>query len=183
MSDNEFPIKFTGDASDLKDAADTAKEQIEKAGASVQILQDILGVKVPEAVTKMLASSELIGPALDAAFAPLAVISLGLAIADVTDKVSKFVGEVLTDSASLKRFDDQIKADNKTLEEYACKTKEATRALELLNAPDQKSRNALKLQFQIEDQGGSAEHFKELLKAKQDELANEYKQANHSGIS
>jgi hypothetical protein len=88
MSDNEFPIKFTGDASDLQDAADTAKDQIEKAGASVQILQDLLGVKVPEAVTKMLASSELIGPALDAAFAPLAVISLGLAIADITDRKS-----------------------------------------------------------------------------------------------
>ena len=170
MSDNEFPIKFTGDASDLQDAADTAKEQIEKAGASVQILQDLLGVKVPEAVKKMLASSELIGPALDAAFAPLAVISLGLAIADITDKASKFAGELIYDTGSLQKFDNQIKAENKTLEEYARKTKEATRALELLNAPDQKTRNTLKLKFQIEDQGGSAAELEEKVKAKTQEL-------------
>jgi hypothetical protein len=170
MPDNEVPIKITGDASSLKDATDAAKKHLKQAGESVEMLGDLIGVKVPSAIKDMLASSALIAPALDAAFAPLAIISLGVAFIDATDKISKFVGEALTGAGGLRKFDEQLKAENKTLEEYARKTKEATRALELLNAPDQKARNALKLQFQIEDQGGSAAKLEELLKTKTAEL-------------
>jgi hypothetical protein len=170
MADNEVSIKFTGDASGAEDAATTTKEHVDKATDSLKILEDLLGAKIPESVTKMLAASKLIGPALTAAFEPLAIISLGVALVDATDKISKFVGDVLTGADDLRRFDDQLKTENKTLEEYARKTKEASRALELLNAPDQKTRNALKLQFQIEDQGGSAAKLEELLKAKTAEL-------------
>jgi hypothetical protein len=170
MADNEVSITFTGDSSGAEDASKRTKEQVDKATDSLKILDDLLGVKIPESISKMLAESELIGPALDAAFAPLAIISLGMALIDVTDKVSKFVGEALTGAADLRKFDEQIKTENKALEEYARKTKEATRALELLNAPDTKTRNALKLQFQIEDQGGSAAQLQELLKTKTAEL-------------
>jgi len=170
MADNEVSIKFTGDSSGAEDASKRTKEQVDKATDSLKILDDLLGVKIPDSISKMLAESELIGPALDAAFAPLAVISLGMALIDVTDKVSKFVGDVLTGADDLRRFDDQLKTENKTLEEYARKTKEASRALELLNAPDQKTRNALKLKFQIEDQGGSAAQLEDLLKTKTAEL-------------
>jgi hypothetical protein len=170
MADNEVFIKFTGDASGAEDAATTTKEHVDKATDSLKILEDVLGAKIPESVTKMLSASKLIGPALTAAFEPLAIISLGVALIEVTDKISKFVGDVLTGADDLRRFDDQLKTENKTLEEYARKTKEASRALELLNAPDQKTRNALKLQFQIEDQGGSAAQLGELLKTKTAEL-------------
>ena len=170
MADNEVSIKFTGDSSGAEDASKRTKEEVDKATDSLKILDDLLGVKIPDSISKMLAESELIGPALDAAFAPLAVISLGMALIDITDKVSKFVGEALTGAGDLRKFDEQIKTENKTLEEYARKTKEATRALELLNAPDEKARNALKLQFQIEDQGGSAAQLAELLKTKTTEL-------------
>ncbi|HEX3156386.1 MAG TPA: phage tail tape measure C-terminal domain-containing protein [Candidatus Angelobacter sp.] len=170
MADNEVSIKFTGDSSEAEEATTRTKDQVDKATDSLKILDDLLGVKIPDSISKMLAESALIGPALDAAFAPLAVISLGMALIDVTDKVSKFVGDVLTGANDLRRFDDELKAENKTLGEYARKTKEASRALELLNAPDQKARNALKLQFQIEDQGGSAAQLEELLKTKTKEL-------------
>jgi hypothetical protein len=170
MADNEVSIKFTNDSSEAEEATTRTKDQVDKATDSLKILDDLLGVKIPDSISKMLAESALIGPALDAAFAPLAVISLGMALIDVTDKVSKFVGDVLTGANDLRRFDDELKAENKTLGEYARKTKEASRALELLNAPDQKARNALKLQFQIEDQGGSAAQLEELLKTKTKEL-------------
>lgn len=163
MADNEIPILVTADSSQ-------AKEQLEKAGDSVQMLSDLIGVTVPAGVTKMLASCELIAPALDAAFAPLAIISLGMALIDVTDKVSKFVADAVTGASSMSKFTDQIKSDNKVLEDLAQKTKAANRELALLNAPDQKSKNALKLQFQIEDQGGSAAQFKQQLEQKQQEL-------------
>ena len=113
MADNEVPIKITGDASSLSDATNAAKEQLKQAGESVEMLGDLIGVKIPSAIKDMLASSELIAPALDAAFAPLAIISLGMAIIDATDKISKFVGEALTDADGLKKFDDQLKAENR----------------------------------------------------------------------
>ena len=89
MADNEVAIKITGDASELKGATDSAKEQLKQAGESVDMLGELIGVKVPGAIKDMLASSELIAPALDAAFAPLAVISLGVAIFDATEKAEK----------------------------------------------------------------------------------------------
>src|ERR1700744_6241027 len=170
MADNEISLRFIGDADDATAAAKAVSDGIDHASDSVKILEDLIGVKIPESVAKMIASSELIGPALEAAFTPLAIISLGVAIADIADKASKFAGELIYDTNALQQFETQIKSENKILEEYAGKTKEATRALQLLNAPDQKTKNALKLQFQIEDQGGSAAELEEKVKAKTREL-------------
>jgi hypothetical protein len=78
MPDNEFPIKITGDASQLKEATDAAKEQIEKAGKSVEMLANLIGVNVPDALKKVFASSELVGPALAEAFGPLSLIVGGI---------------------------------------------------------------------------------------------------------
>ncbi len=89
MADNEVGIKVTGDATGVKDAADAANEQLDRVSKSVEMLGDLIGVKIPDGISKMLASSELIGPALDAAFAPLAVITLGIAIFDLTEKLKK----------------------------------------------------------------------------------------------
>lgn len=89
MPDNEVAVKITGDSSSLKAATDAAKEQLEKAGQSVEMLGDLIGVKVPGAIKQMLASSELIAPALEAAFVPLAVIALGVAIFEATEKAKK----------------------------------------------------------------------------------------------
>jgi hypothetical protein len=80
MPDNEFLIKITGDASQAKEAINAAKEQIEKASKSVEMLADLIGVKVPDGVKKMIASSELVGPALAEAFGPLSLIIFGIEI-------------------------------------------------------------------------------------------------------
>jgi ribosomal protein L17 len=96
MPDNEIPIKFTGDASDLTKAADEAKSQLEKASKSVEMLGDMIGIEVPEAIQKMIASSELVGPALAEAFAPLAIISFGI---ELIQKLSDKIIEVTNDMA------------------------------------------------------------------------------------
>ena len=89
MADNEVPIKITADATEVKDAADAAKDHLDRVSKSVEMLGDLIGLKVPDGISKMLAASELIGPALDAAFAPLAVVTLGVAIFDLTEKLKK----------------------------------------------------------------------------------------------
>jgi len=80
MADNEFLIKITGDASQAKEAIDAAKEQLDKAGKSVEMLADLIDVKVPDALKKIIASSELVGPALAEAFGPLSLIIFGVEI-------------------------------------------------------------------------------------------------------
>jgi hypothetical protein len=96
MPANEFPIKITGDASELTKATDDAKDQLEQAGKSVEILGDLIGVKVPDSIKEMLASSELIGPALSEAFAPLTAITFGI---ELFEKLSDKIKEVTNDMA------------------------------------------------------------------------------------
>jgi hypothetical protein len=96
MPDNEIPIKITGDSSSLKQATDDAKDQLEQAGKSVEILGDLIGVKVPDSIKEMLASSELIGPALSEAFAPLTAITFGI---ELFKKLSDTIKEVTNDMA------------------------------------------------------------------------------------
>lgn len=110
MADNEVSIKITGDATELKDATDVAKEQLDKASKSVDMLGDLIGIKLPDAIKGMIASSELIAPALDAAFAPLAVISLGVAIFDATEKAKKHREEL--EKARLEALDVALSLGN-----------------------------------------------------------------------
>ncbi len=82
MADKEFSIKLTADGTDLKEGTAQAKE-------AISMLGNLIGISVPEAVQKMLAQTELIGPAFEEAFAPLAVISLIKSIADAVDALEK----------------------------------------------------------------------------------------------
>src|SRR6516225_928622 len=59
-------------AAGAEQAAGRTKEQIDKASSAASALGDVVGIKVPEGMQKMVAESELIGPSLEAAFAPLA---------------------------------------------------------------------------------------------------------------
>jgi lambda family phage tail tape measure protein len=124
MADNELIINIIGDASKLKDATDATKEQLKNAGDSVKMLGDLIGITIPDAIKDMLASSELIGPALDAAFAPLAVISLGMAIYNATQKakeheeeLEKLADEALNDAGSIAQFGEQLRISNLRLED------------------------------------------------------------------
>ncbi|HET9365562.1 MAG TPA: phage tail tape measure C-terminal domain-containing protein [Candidatus Angelobacter sp.] len=124
MPDNEVAVKITGDASSLKAATDTAKEQLEKAGASVETLGDLIGIKIPGAIKDMIASSELLGPALDVAFAPLAVIALGQAISDATEKarehreeLERLGREALQAGNDIQQWGESLRISNLRLED------------------------------------------------------------------
>jgi hypothetical protein len=146
-------------AAGAEQAAGRTKEQIDKASSAASALGDVVGIKVPEGMQKMVAESELIGPSLEAAFAPLAVIQLVQWLAEASDKLSKFIADTFIYTQADKDAVSQIAQENKVLGELAEKTKEVIRARQLLQAPDEASKIKLNLQFQIEDQGGSAENF------------------------
>lgn len=108
MPDNEIPIKITGDSSSLKQATDDVQDQLEKAGKSVEILGDLIGVKVPDSIKEMLATSELIGPALSEAFAPLTAITFGI---ELFEKLSEKIKAVTNDMAGWDASAQQMYAD------------------------------------------------------------------------
>lgn len=101
MADNELAVKITADASSLKEGTDQAKE-------SISMLGDLIGVKIPEGVQKMLAQTKLVGPALEAAFTPLAVISLVKAVADAIDKIKQHNEELEKETRSALEAADSI---------------------------------------------------------------------------
>ena len=124
MPDNEVPVKITGDASSLKTATESAKDHIEKAGKSVDMLADLIGVKVPDAFKTLISSSELLGPALEEAFAPLAVISLIVAISDAIEKVKKqreelekLAKDAVQATSEIHNFGESVRISNLRLED------------------------------------------------------------------
>jgi len=92
----DFSVKITGDASELTKATTEAKEQLDQAGKSVEILGDLIGVKVPDSIKELLASSELLGPVLSEAFEPLTAITFGI---ELFEKLSDKIKEVTNDMA------------------------------------------------------------------------------------
>jgi hypothetical protein len=147
-------------ADEAENSAGRTKAQIDKASSAASALGDVVGIKVPDGMQKMLAESELIGPVLEKAFAPLAVIQLGQWIAQAADQLTKFISDTFIFTQADKDAVAQIVSENRALADLANKAKEAARAKQLLDAPDQASKDKLKLQFQIEDQGGSAADFR-----------------------
>jgi lambda family phage tail tape measure protein len=124
MADNEVSLKFTGDSSGAENASKRTKDQVDKATESVKILDDLLGVKIPESISKMLAESELIGPALDAAFAPLVVISLVLAINDAIEaakkhreELEKLARDAVQATTDIHDFGESVRISNLRLED------------------------------------------------------------------
>ena len=107
----DFPIKITGDASELTKAAAEAKEQLDQASKSVEMLGDMIGLKVPEAIQKMIASSELIGPVLSEAFAPLAAITFGIELFEkLSDKIKEVTNDMAGwDASAQDMYDDLVK--------------------------------------------------------------------------
>jgi hypothetical protein len=78
-------------ATQSEQTSSRTKEQIEKASNAASILGDLVGVSIPDGLQKMLAGSEVAGPALEAALEPLAAIALAQAIVQVIFKVQDLI--------------------------------------------------------------------------------------------
>ena len=131
MPDNEFAIKITGDASQAKEAIQAAKEQIDNASKSVDLLADLIGVKVPDALAKLIASSELAAPALEAVFPIVA----GLAAIDLLRQLGEKLGEIISDTFiftdAQKAEDAALRASNKALYDATLRVKQFGRETQL----------------------------------------------------
>jgi hypothetical protein len=171
VSDNELAIKMTADASAVKKATDEAKEHIEKAAESVAMLGDLIGVKVPDGVQKMLANTELIGPALTAAFEPLALLGFIQSVADAAKKLSDLISDTFIFTNAQKEEDKALKSSNEKLAQALIRVKELGRETQIAAEKTAAGKEKLRLQFKLEDLGGDPK----ALQAKIDRAKAEWK--------
>ena len=80
-----------GVASQAEETHIRTKEQIEKATSAADLLSDVIGVKVPGALQKMAAESEIAGPILESALPVLAAIAMAQAIVAIINKVRDLI--------------------------------------------------------------------------------------------
>jgi tetrahydromethanopterin S-methyltransferase subunit B len=182
MPDQELQIKVTADTGSVtqgfeavQNAATQAMsrtaEQIERARASADFLAQSIDLKIPQALEGVLAKSELLGPALEAAFPVTAGLAFAGAIADVANKLSQLISDTYIYTDAEKEAYNQLTSENRELLQIADRTKQLRRERMLLEAPDEAAKDKLKLQFQIEDQRGTSKDYADRAKAKMKELA------------
>lgn len=160
-------------AEGAEQAAGRTKEQIEKASGAVGLLSDIVGVQVPESLQRMLASTEVVGPALELAFPVFA----GLAMVDVLKNVGEKLAEVISDTfiftEAEKEADRALKSANVALAQRVARVKELGREMQIAAATTAAEKDKLRLQFTLEDLGGDPA----ALRAKLDAAREEWKKA------
>lgn len=100
MSQNEITLRITADASGVEDGANHAREQIEKATQSVSALADMLGVKVPESIQTLIASSALLGPALEEVLPVVAVGTLITEMYQLNEEHKQITAAIYGESAA-----------------------------------------------------------------------------------
>src|SRR5215467_4221371 len=166
MSDQDLTISIKAMLDGVEEALNTVKDLFDKGSKAAKAMSEMVGGDLSDSFKKLAADSEALGTTLEAAFSPLAVISFAEAIVDAADKLSKFISDTFIYTEADKKLVDQIKEENKVLLDLANRTKEANRQRQLLMAPSDSARDKLKLQFLIEDQGGSAAELKQKLQQK-----------------
>lgn len=105
-------------AEDVQRALDGSRGSMENARIAAMGLGQELGVHMPRAVSSFLGQSELIGPALSAAFSTVAVIGMIEVLGQIPRAFDKMV-EALTgwDDKAKKAFDHVIEYNDKTVKE------------------------------------------------------------------
>jgi lambda family phage tail tape measure protein len=137
--------------SEAENTAGRTKEHIEKASQAVDLLGDAIGIKIPAALQKMAAESEIVGPIMEAAFPILAAVALATMIVDIIGKIGDWI-------RSLRELSDEEKnaikaqADHfKKSLEFAHKIIELRRQAELIGKSEVEQAR-LRAQWAAEDQ-------------------------------
>ena len=127
------------------------KEQVEKASQAVDLLGDAIGIKVPAALQKMAAESEVVGPVMEAAFPVLAAVALATVIVDIIGKIGEWI-------SSLRELSDEEKnAIHAETNHYKKSVEFAHRIIELrrqalLVGKSETEQARLRAQFAAEDE-------------------------------
>lgn len=102
---------------DIVELGRTTKMSMAQAKDSADILKDTLGVHLPRELTKLLAHSRIIGPALAGAFSGVAVLGFISVLGQLPELYDKLKAKVAGwDEASQKAYENLIENNKKALE-------------------------------------------------------------------
>jgi hypothetical protein len=127
------------------------KEQVEKASQAVDLLGDALGIKVPAALQKMAAESEVAGPIMESAFPVLAAVALASMIVDIIGKIGDWISSLRELSDEEKNAINAQANDFKKSIEFAHKITELRRQA-LLVGKSEVEQARLRAQFAHENE-------------------------------
>lgn len=140
---------------------------------AAQLLGQELGVHIPRAMTTLLARSETLGPALNAAFAGIAIAGFIELAVQAGEKLANLISETYIFTKAQQDLYNQLRRDNVSIAADNEQQKKDQRDIALIGL-DQVDAARLRLQYSEQD----ADAAKERLGTTQNELSNARAQVN-----
>ena len=100
---------------EMQEAAQKTEFSMMEAKGSIALVGEEIGVRLPRHVRGFVAELPGIGPALQAAFAPIAILFMAEALVSLTNKATDFIAKMFIFTEAMQKMDEEAKANNKIL--------------------------------------------------------------------
>lgn len=170
MSDQEVTFKIGASSDGVEQALNDVKQLLNNAAEAAKSLNSMLGGKLSDSLKQASSSAQVLGGSLASAFNPLQIINFTQGIVGAAKALSTLISDLFIYTQAEKDAYGQEVSVNSQILGMVEHTKQLRRERQLLEAPDQKAQNALRMQFLIEDQQGTSKTFADSMKAKMQEL-------------
>ena len=170
MSDQNVTLTIGANADGVEQTINQVKAVLSNASEAAKSLNAMIGNNLSDSIRQTTSSVQVLGESVEAAFNPLEIISFVQAVTAAATSLSALISDLFIYTQAEKDAYAQEVGVNSQILKMVEHTKQLRRERQLLEAPDQKAKNALKLQFLIEDQHGTSADFSKQMKAKMDEL-------------
>lgn len=99
----------------VEQAGERMKFSMREARGEVRLLGEEFGIRLPRHVSNFITTLPGVGEAMSAAFSATAVLFIAQALAQATDKLSNFVGNTLIFTDEMRKSNEEIANENKSL--------------------------------------------------------------------
>ncbi len=115
MSNQDLTINIRATLDGVEDAIKTVQDLFKKGSEAAKAMSGTVGGDVSDSLKLVTADCAVLGPALETAFSPLAILSFATALADAADKLSRFISDtfIYTD-AQKQSYEEVVKANKAT---------------------------------------------------------------------
>ena len=163
-------IKIQADKSGAEEAVKGINKSLDEGKQAAEALSHVLDGDLSGAFKSLGELGKTLGVTLDLAFDPAEAIALVKAVVEVADKLSKLIADTFIYTDAQKAQDKALKSTNDTLAKTVARVKELGRETQIAAEKTEAGKEKLRLQFKLEDLGGSPE----ALHAKLVELTKQY---------
>ena len=118
MANQDLGINIKATLDGVEEAVNTIQELFKKGSEAAKSLSAVIGGDVTDSLKLMTTECEVMAPALEAAFNPLAIIAFAKGIADAADKLSQFIADTFIYTEAEKDADEELKRANQARVEH-----------------------------------------------------------------